>query len=515
MGTRKQYLMALDFGTGAGRCVLAEVSGQETHTGYIEWAFDAPPDAQPGGFSFDPEHFWAVLGDASRQAMRRGGVRPEQVIAVSTTALREGFVLLDEAGKEIWAVPNRDARAYRESAEVSARLGQRMNDVSGHWPNPIMAPSRFLWLQRNQPHVLERTRTLLMINDWMVYCLCGEKACEPTNAAETCLFDIAELDWDAGLIEACGVPREIFPPIARNGTVLGSVTAQAAEETGLLEGTAVVVGGADTQCGVLGSGAVEPGQTVIVAGTSTPIQMVLPKPVIDTLGRTWSGPHVPKERWVLESNAGATGSVQRWFRDSFCQEEMAAAERGEGDVYALMTAKAMTSPIGSGGVVCLTGFRVMNARGVGAPVMSGFVIGNERAIMAETDSKRHFLRSMLESHAFAARGNIAQLQEIAGSGPTEVIICGGWSNSDIWAQMVADVMGTAVHRPRVAEATAVGTAVCGGVGVGVYQDIAQGVESLVRMRELVEPDLGRQAQYEAPYQAWLALRSLNPPTAGA
>ncbi|MDY6875580.1 MAG: FGGY family carbohydrate kinase [Chloroflexota bacterium] len=502
----KRFLMALDFGTGAGRCFIIEVGGRENSSAYSEWAFDAPPDAQPGGFSFDPEVFWKTLGQAAKSAMKRGGVDPAQIVAVSSTSLREGFVLLDGSGQEIFAVPNRDARAWAESMEISQRLGQAMNDVSGHWPNPIMAPSRFLWLQRHKPEIVDQARTLLMINDWILYRLCGERACEPTNAAETCLYDIAEHRWDENLLRDCQIPVDIFPPIMYGGQVLGTVTAAAAKVTGLVPGTPVVVGGADTQCGVLGSGAVEPGAVVVVAGTSTPNQMVLDSPVIDERGRTWSGPHIPAGRWVLESNAGSTGSVLRWFRDSFCQEEIAVARDTGENVYHLMEQLAQQSPIGSVGMTALVGSGVMNARHILTTALSGFVMGNARGMLAETDSKRHFIRALQESHAFAVRGNCEQLQGISGQMIERLMVCGGCSVSDFWMQMVADVMGMAVSRPVISEASAVGAAICAGVGAGEYADLTQGMDALVTLRDHFEPNAESHAAYEGAYRRWLELR---------
>jgi len=506
MGVNKaRYLMALDFGTGAGRCVVISVDGKEHYSAYHEWAFDAPRNAQPGGFSFDPGKFWQVLGQVSREAMQKGGIRAEQVVAVSTTSLREGFVLLDAAGEEIWAVPNRDARAFMESIELHPKLGQQMNDVSGHWINPIMAPARLLWLKRHDPGVLERARTLLMINDWMLYRLCGEKACEPSNAAETCVYDICRNEWSAELIEACGMPREIFPAIVRGGEVLGRVTAEAAAVTGLAVGTPVVVGGADTQCGVLGSGVLEAGETAVIAGTSTPIQMALDKPIIDKQGRTWSGPHIPRRRWVLESNAGLSGSTQRWFRDSFFGADMANAKNAGRDAYELMAEEAERSPIGSAGVVCLLGGALFNASRPFERHLEGFVLTNYSATIAETDSRRHFARSILESHAFAVRANCEQLQAISGRAVDRVTVCGGWSGSDYWTQMLADCLGVPVERPAVAEATSAGAIVCAGVGAGEYGDMSEAVQALVVKRAPLEPDVTNGAAYDQAYKLWRSL----------
>jgi autoinducer 2 (AI-2) kinase len=444
-------------------------------------------------------------------AMKSGDVRPKQVIAVSSTGMREGFVLLDDSGTEIFAVPNRDARAWAESKEVSQQYGQRMNDVSGHWPSPIMAPSRLLWLRRHKPRVLDRARTLLMINDWVLYRLCGEKASEPSNAAETCLYDIAEHRWDEDLIRATQLPIQLFPTIMRGGQVLGGVTADAAEVVGLAAGTPVVVGGADTQCGVLGSGALEPGQTVAVAGTSTPLQMVFDRPLIDVQGRTWTGPHVVPGRWVLESNAGNTGSIVRWARDSFCQPEIATARETDKDAYLLMEDLARQSPIGSAGVTSVIGCRVMNARNGRAGALSGFVLGDYRGLMAEGNSRHHFVRAIHESHAFAVRGNCGQLENISGRKIPRMTICGGCSVSAFWMQMVADTLGIPVDRPATHEASCIGTAICAGVGAGHYADLRQGVSALVTIRDRFEPSAGSRAAYEEAYQRWSALNRTTVP----
>jgi sugar (pentulose or hexulose) kinase len=502
-----RFLMVLDFGTGAGRCSLVEVGGQKVFAAQQEWGFEAPPEAQPGGFSFVPERFWKILGGTAKAAMVRGDIKPSEIVAVSATSIREGFVLLDVNGHEIFAVPNRDARAFAESREVGERLGQALNDISGHWPGPNFAPSRFLWLRRHQPKVVEQSQALLMINDWILYRLCGERACEPTNASETSLFNIKTLVWDEHMMKACEIPAHIFPPIVHAGQVLGKVTPAAAAVTGLAPGTPVVVSGADTQCGVLGSGGLRSGDVVVVAGTSTPIQMVLDSAVIDPRARTWTGPYLFPGNWVLESNAGITGSVLRWFRDSFCEEEKTAAKEFGGDAYGLMEQLAQKSPIGSSGVTALMGPRIMNARLLMSPFkISGFMVALPRSMVAEVDSKRHFVRAILESFSFAVRGNCEQLEEISGKKIQRLTVCGGSSAGEFWMQMLADTLGIPVDRPGELEASSRGAAVCAGVGVREFVDFTQGVEVLVKRGNDFEPRPENKAVYDAAYQQWLGLQ---------
>ena len=503
-----QYLMALDFGTGAGRCFIIDIEGRRVTSVYHEWSYEQPPDAQPGGFEFDADLFWRVLGQTAQEAIAKAGINPAQIVAVSSTSQREGIVLLDEEGKEIYAGPNRDLRAWREGVELSQTYGHRMYELSGHWPNGIFAPARLLWLRRHRPQVYKRIFRLLMINDWVLYRLSGQWGCEPSNAAETCLFDITRLEWAQGLIRELDLPEHIFPPIYQAGECIGEVTPEAAAITGLRPGTPVVVGGADTQCGVLGSGGIAEGSVVAVAGTSTPVQMVLGEPLIDSQARTWTGPHVLSDKWVLESNAGLTGSVLRWFRDAFCDAEQVMTGAVELNAYDLMVEEAKRSPIGSNGVLAFMGPGVMNARQLLQSPFSlgGFLMLSPRSLLADKHSKRHFIRAILESLAFAIRGNCEQIQEISGRQIEQLVVCGGSTASAFWVQMLADVMRIPVIVSKIREATALGCAICAGVGAGIFPDLVSGVEVLGGTGKEIKPRSEASKRYEAAYEMWTILR---------
>jgi len=507
MSPQPHYLAALDAGTGAGRCLIIDTEGQHVSSAYREWSYTAPEDALALGVEFDPDSFWRTLADATRDAMAKAGICADDVIAVSTTSMREGFVLLDNRGKEIFSVPNRDLRGWAENQELEQAYGERIFQTSGHWPLPIFAPARLLWLGRHRPETLARAATLLMINDWIAYRLSGVVGCEPSNAAETSVYDIRKLQWDTDLIKDLDLPVEIFPTVRIAGTVLGEVTPDAAALTGLRAGTPVVVGGADTQCGVLGSGGITPGQTVAVTGTSTPVQMVLEEPLLDAQARTWSGPHVVPGRWVLE--AGCTsGSTLRWFRDTFCQAEVAEAKRTGRDVYDLMTEKAESCPIGSEGIFALLGAVIKDARHLLASLFStgGFVMSPVFPIFSKPQGKDLFVRAILESFAYAIRGNSEMLVSISGKELQQLLACGGSSSNSRWVRMLANVMGIPVQVPRITEATALGSALCAGVGVGCFSDFDAGVEALVHPGMEVLPEPTAHKEYELFYRRWTSLQ---------
>lgn len=492
----ERYLMALGAGTGAGRCFLIDTEGKRAFSASREWGMLEDPAAAPFRRAFDPRHYWQCLAESTREAMAKAGIRPDQVIAVSSTSQREGAVFLDQDGHELYAGPNQDARALGEGFMLMNQFGQRAYEISGHYLNFLFVPARLSWHQNHVPEVYERIAHILMINDWILHRLCGEYACEPTNAAETAVYNLRTGDWDWPLIGDMGLPKEVFPPILPSGRVLGRVSVRAAQETGLQQGTPVVIGAADTQCGILGAGATADGDIAAVAGTTTPVQMVLSEVIIDPQTRLWSGAFIPPQTRVLESNAGATGIIYRWMRDTFCHAECVEAAETDQDPFVIMSAEAAQSPVGSTGIQAFLGSNIFDAKNVlgvtSALVMSAY------SLLGNSHSRHHLLRAQLEGMAYAVRANAAQIIEVAQRKPACLRVCGGSSQSTLWVDILASVMNLPVVVPVYKEGTALGAAICAGVGAGAYSDFQQGVQALVKTERVTEPDAGVVEQYNSP-----------------
>lgn len=501
----ENYLMTLDAGSGSGRCFLISVDGKQAVMTSREWNYIVPPDAGPLAAIFDPDAFWDTLAELTREALAKAGIRGEQVVAVSSTSQREACVFLDAAGCELYAGPNRDFRGLVEGKQLAAEYGREIYHRTGHYPNGIFAPARLLWYKKNAPGTYERFAHLLMMNDWILYRLCGEIACEPTNAGETCVYDLHARAWMTDLIDALHLPRDIFPRILPAGTHLGAVHERAAAQTGLKAGTPVVVGGADTQCGLLGCGAIHIGDLVAVLGTTSPVQMVTAQPMIDPAVRLWAGMHVVTDLFVLESNVGATGSVYRWFRDAFCTRENNDMQAIDEDLYELMNTEAAMAPPGAAGVQSFLGVMVMDAKAMAMPT-NALMLGMLPLMDAGRASRGLLIRAILESLACAVEANTRQIVEVAGQAPSALAVCGGLANSSLYLEIMASVMNIPVRVPRWKEGSGVGTAICAGIGAGVYRNMDEGVAALVHMEREVEPVDSLRQQYAAVYASWISTR---------
>jgi autoinducer 2 (AI-2) kinase len=279
------------------------------------------------------------------------------------------------------------------------------------------------------------------------------------------------------------------------------VTAEAAAETGLAEGTPVVAGGADTQLGLLGIGVAEPGRFTIVGGSFWQHTLVLDRPLIDPKGRLRTLCHTVPDRWMIEGIGFYCGFVMRWFRDAFCEWEKEQAAHEGVDVYEVLERKAAELPPGADGVVGLFSNLMQANRWVhAAPGFLGFDVSNP-----ERSGRAACFRAIEEAAAYVSLGHLQIVEELAGIELHEAVLTGGAAKGTLWQQIVADVIGVPVRLPEVKESTALGAAIYAGVGAGIFAEAGEAARGIVRFERTVEPDAAAHATYLDLYQQWRQL----------
>jgi autoinducer 2 (AI-2) kinase len=495
----EKYLMALDAGSGSGRCVIVSLDGKRTFTTKKDWFYFTPQGLGSSANEFHPDEFWQVFVDCIRETLAKAGIRGEDVLAVSSTSQREGLVALDKEGKELYAGPNRDFRAAMEGIFVMNNYGDEIYRRSGHYPSGLFGIARLLWFKKNKPDLFARFTTVLSMNDWVLYRVSGERASEPTNASETAMYDIQKHEWMKDIVAKLGLP-DLLPPVHNAGTVFGKVTEEVAKQTGLNAGTPVVSGAADTQCGLLGCGLLNNDETGIISGTTTPVQTITSTVVLDSQTRTWTDPYVIPGKYVLESNSGGSGSVFQWLRDTMCESEIMRSSPEQ--AYAEMVKIAGKAPAGSSGVMIHSGVNIFNAKKISMPV-NVFLLGLSPLSGDPSTGKGLILRAMLENFVYGAKANFDQVVEVLGRQPTVIGVCGGLSKSELYNQIMADVLNLPVRVPECSEGTGVGCAICAGIGARQFKDFADGVQAMVHIGKVYEPDAQNAPKYKNYYKRWL------------
>ena len=493
------YLMAIDAGTGSVRAVLFDTEGNQVGCVQREWTHLEDPRF-PGSMDFDWTKNWELASFCVRNVLKETGIDAADVAAVSTTCMREGIVLYDAEGKEIWACANVDARSNDEVGELirmNPELEKEIYRVSGQ-TYALGALPRILWVKNKMPEIYEKTDKVGMFNDWLIYRLTGVLAVEPSNGSTTGIFDLQSRAWDPAIMRKVGLRDDIFPAVSECGEIIGTVNAQGAKDTGLKEGTKVVTGGGDCQLGCVGVGVVDPGQAAIFGGSFWQYEFNTASGKTDEKCRVRVNCHAVPGLWQYEALAFKPGLAMRWYRDAFCQEEVKRAQELGADPYQLMNEQAEKIPAGCYGMMCAFS-DVMNfiAWRHAAPTFTNFDFDPERF------NKYTFYRAIMENTAMIAKGHMELVHEATGNEPPkEVVFAGGASKGDVWCQIVADVLGLPVKVPVVREATALGAAIIAGYGAGIYKDISEASRRLVKWSKVYQPNMENHAVYERMYSVW-------------
>jgi autoinducer 2 (AI-2) kinase len=240
------------------------------------------------------------------------------------------------------------------------------------------------------------------------------------------------------------------------------------------------------------------GEYTVVAGTFWQNTVLLPEPLVDPQARLRTLCHVTPGEWMLEGIGFYCGMSMRWFRDAFCDAEVAVARQRGVDPYVVMEEVAAQLPAGSGGVVAIMS-NLMNARRWvhASPAFAGFSLGQPAA-----SGRGACIRAIEEAGAYVARGHRDIITELTGLRFGEATFTGGAAKGRLWPQIMADVLGVPVHVPVVTESSALGAALCAGVGAGSFASVDELRPELRRRDATYEPGTGAVARYDESYPAW-------------
>lgn len=492
-----EYLLALDGGTGSFRAILFNKEGQQVAIEQVEW--EHPTDERyPGSIGFDVENNWTIIQDCLKRLVANSGVDPVAIKGISTDSMREGFILYDEAGKELMGFSNIDARAGAEAAFLkthSPDLELEIYKETGE-TFALSAVPRLLWVKEHEPEIYAKTACMNMINDWIVYKLTGRIVSEPSNSSTSGLFNLAERKWMPEVAEKCGLKSNIFPPVLESGEVVGPVTEEVAAATGLSTNTLVVCGGGDSQLGCIGIGVTKPNQAALFGGSFWQYEYNTDAPYVDDKGRIRVNCHAVNQVWQQEAIAWSSGLVMRWYRDAFLSLDVEVAKQLGKSVYSLMDEKAKDIPVGSHGMIA-TFADIMNFKNLkhAAPTFTNFSIDPEKF------NKYTFYKAIMENAGLITLGHLKMVEEITGNKPEEIYFAGGSAYSPLWSQTIADILGIRIITPKEKEATALGTAFLAGVGSGVYASLDEAVQ-YVQFDAVYEPDMERHQLYLEIYDTW-------------
>lgn len=477
-------ILAFDLGTTGNKASLFAADGYP-----LASQVSAYPTAyaRPGWAEQNPEDWWASVCEATAGLLASSKHSAEDIAAVSFSGQMMACLPVDPAGIPlrpalIWA----DSRAEEEARWLAERVGgERVYAVTGHRASASYTAAKALWLRAHEPEVWARTAHLLQAKDYVAYRLTGEYATDYSDASGTNLFDLEGRAWSVEIADAIGLDLGLLPAARPSATVIGTVSARAAVETGLRPGTPVVIGGGDGACATAGAGVVGPGDAYCYLGSSSWIAYVSRAPLLDPAQRTFTFAHLDPAYLFPTGTMQAAGASFDWL-------ERLLRGGGEGVLYDALEAGAGDVPPGANGLLFLPyllGERSPHWNPRARGVFLGLTMSHGRAEMARAVLEGVALNLRLILDAFREQG--APIQALR--------LIGGGARSAVWRQILADALGLPLLLPTLlVEATSLGAAVAGGVAVGLYPGY-EVVREIVQVRPGEEPTAASAARYEEIY----------------
>ncbi|MDZ4764808.1 MAG: xylulokinase [Chloroflexota bacterium] len=492
----KDYVLAHDLGTTGNKATLYDRDGALIASCFhaYETRFD-----QVGWAEQNPNDWWEAICTSTRALLKSVPGMRESDLARSIACIvfsgqMMGCVPLDKQARPlrsaiIWA----DQRAVEQERWLAARIGREdMYRITGHRLSSSYSLPKMLWLRDHQPDIYRETYKFVHAKDAMVARLTGVFVTEPSDASSMNLYDLEAGAWSARIIDAAGLNAEQLPTLIRSIDVAGELTTQAAEEVGLVAGTPVVIGGGDGACAAVGAGVISEGSAYNYVGSSSWIALTTRKPIYDPDQKTFTFGHVVPDMFMPTGTMQAAGASYQWARDQLAPLEVQAAAALGISAYEIMNLGAESSPVGANGLLYLP-YLLGERSPRWNPRARGAFIG-----LTIRHTRRDMVRAVLEGITFNLRVILDCFRK-QGASIDAMRVIGGGARGRFWNRIMADVYGVPIQRLSVLEeATSMGAAVVGGVGVGLYQDFGI-IAQMNHIAATIPPDPAAQAQYDKLY----------------
>jgi xylulokinase len=463
-----QFILAHDLGTSGNKATLFSEEGKLGASVLYEYPVYYP---KPGWVEQDPEDFWKAVCLSTRQLLEKASVSPGDIAALCFSGQMMGCLTVDTEGKPlrpmiIWA----DTRAGVQESEMEKMLGMDyVYRTTGHRISASYSAAKLLWVRNNESEIYKRTCKMLHAKDYIIFKLTGKFVTDYSDASGTNLFDLMKKNWDKNILDTLDIPPYLLPEPHPSTDKAGGIRAEAAREIGLLEGTPVIIGGGDGSCACVGAGVVREGSAYNVLGSSSWISLASAAPVYDPNKRTFTWVHLDPALYTPCGTMQAAGYSYNWYKNTLCGAEIAEAAGGSENPYRLIDKGISGSPPGAGGLLYLP-----YLLGERSPRWNHEARGAFIGLSIST-GKGDISRSVLEGVGFNLKIILDILEKGAAAkdGIGKVIMIGGGAKGAVWLQILADIWQKPLVVPAYTEeATSLGAAVCGGVGIGAFKDFS-------------------------------------------
>lgn len=493
MGEGGNYIIGIDSGTSVVKAAVFDLDGNEIAVCNRKTPVE---EIHPGWSEFDMDIDWRETAIAIKEAITKAGISSREIKAVGIGGKGVGCCFIDKNLKPLrLGILWNDARTVPLMEKwIEDGTMDEIFEISGNWLMPGDMGLLIPWLAKYEPDILENTYTIILPTAWLALKLTGKL--QANRADVYSQLDAIKGIYSDRIFELEGIIeyRHIFPELGDPWDIVGEVTKQAAEETGLLEGTPVVRLGWDVVACTCGVGAIHDGQANIILGTSGVVEVVLPKPSFQPKRLGLQSIHAVPGKWCqLIAPMTATPHVD-WFVNTMAYEDKVKAREKGCSMFDIFDEEVAKIEPGSGGVIF-------------HPYMSPT---GERAPFTKTTAKANFfglgfhsnryvlLRAIYEGIAFSNKHCL----DVYPVQIADVRLSGGGAKSPVWCQIFADILNTTIRIPSGSELGAKGAAWNAAYAIGLFKTREEAVDAFCKIERVYEPNSEAVKRYADVYEIY-------------
>lgn len=503
-------LLAIDIGSSQCKAVIFAASGAVIARSVCRYSPDFP---QPTFAEMDPAIFWnavcqtsrdvtsSITGGASNNVARDLVRDPVQALCLSSHG--ETFIPVDAHDEAIHpAILNIDNRATPEAKWIDNAIGaRRIFQITGLVAHPMFPIPKILWLRLHRPGIYSKAARFLSVTDFIHARLGLAPYIGNSLASRFLAFDVMKDRWSDEILHAAELKPAQLPLPVPAGTIAGRLNAEAASALGVNTGTPVVVGGHDQACGALGVGVIKSGRVSDSMGTYECLVAASDEPSLGEAAFAASLNsycHVVPGKFLTLAYF-PSGIMVQWFRDLIygrdSPPENSKTAASDADQYSQLESECTGVPTN----LCITPHLIGTCNPDFDSRARATIFG-----LGPNSNRSHIYQGILEGIAC----ELAQVTQIlsADNGKFEdLYVSGGGTHSPLGLKLRATITGRRLHVMQCDESVCQGAAILAGVAAGVYSQIADAVELVVREKEVVEPDAHLAASYAGQVQQYRRL----------
>jgi xylulokinase len=488
-----KLFLVIDLGTTGMKISLINESGYAIATGYRSYPILAP---QSGFAEQGPQEWWNSFLSICQQLNSQHEEKMKDIIAIGICGQMHTHVLLDKNLHVLRpAITWMDQRSHKIIQKITKEPedAQFIFKKTNNFATTTYTAPQLAWVQENEPHIWSKVEHVLVAKDYLKFLITGKMMTDYSEASGTLLFDVGNCHWSDEMLNYFDIPSSFFPEVNPSDIIMGEVSKEVSELTGIPAGIPVANGSSDNSAAALGAGMVRDGQGTVIIGTAGVVSVCSNQPLVDSFQRTLCWNYCLRNKWITLGILQTAGESLNWFRNAFDNKESEIDK----DIFSQYNQSIQDIPDGSDGLIFLP-----YLNGERTPYWDAYARGVFFGISLFS-KKAHFIKAVMEGVSFALRNNLETVESL-GIKINELRAVGGGSKSPYWLDILGKILKKPIHTVQMADTGLVGNMLIAGKAIGLYPSIEDKVNEIIQFdREINYSETNE--IYEKQYKVFLQI----------